>query len=279
MSAIERDSWDEEDRVRRVRLLEAVGMAQAAQEPLEVLELARAHEVSDTTIRIDLDELSALGLILDGLEEGLPPILLKSGRQFLAGRPAVHRDVLRFLPRVVDDLNARQALLSAGTILVDEFRAAFLDGDPVEHARALMPPAFASAVDERVALDLYSAATALLARLSDGAAAGCVAEEIVAVSLIEEARTWLELRCDDGLLNADEERAAADELSGLFELFQDDDVLEMFAMKEPADAAMAGHDPINQQLGVVDQRLDAWFDAFGWTAPTGYLRERDPDQD
>lgn len=45
-------------------------------------------------------------------------------------------------------------------------------------------------------------------------------------------------------------------------------------MAEPADAAMAGHDPINWQLGVVDQRLEAWFDPFGWAAPTGYLRER-----
>jgi hypothetical protein len=47
-----------------------------------------------------------------------------------------------------------------------------------------------------------------------------------------------------------------------------------------------GHDPINEQLGVVDQRLEAWFDAYGWTAPTGYLQgpsgletDGDPDRD
>jgi hypothetical protein len=25
---------------------------------------------------------------------------------------------------------------------------------------------------------------------------------------------------------------------------------------------------------VVDQRMEAWFEPFGWAAPTGYLRER-----
>ena len=35
---------------------------------------------------------------------------------------------------------------------------------------------------------------------------------------------------------------------------------------------MAGHDPVNRYLGVVDQRLEAWFDAYGWTAATGYLQ-------
>ena len=238
-------------------------MSQAAERPLNVTELGEELGVSSSMIRNDLEELSALGLILDGLEEGLPPILRHAGRQFLAGRPTVRREVLRFLPQVIDDLNAREALLLAGTILVDEFRAAFLDGDPVEHAREMVPRAFAPAVDERVALDLYAAAVALVARLSDGAPAGCLAEEIVAVDLMDEARTWLELRREEGLLEAREEEAASDELRGLFELFEDDDVLDMFAMHEPADAAMAGHDPVNDYLGVVDQRLEAWFDPYG----------------
>jgi hypothetical protein len=69
-------------------------------------------------------------------------------------------------------------------------------------------------------------------------------------------------------------RLRARNCGGLFELFEDDDVLDLFDMAEPADAAMAGHDPINRQLGVVDQRLEAWFDPFGSAAPTGYLRER-----
>jgi hypothetical protein len=48
----------------------------------------------------------------------------------------------------------------------------------------------------------------------------------------------------------------------------------MFEMAEPADAALAGHDPINQQLGVADQRVESWFRAFDGTAPTGYLRNQ-----
>ena len=45
-------------------------------------------------------------------------------------------------------------------------------------------------------------------------------------------------------------------------------------MAEPADAALAGHDAISQQLGVADQRVESWFHAFGGTAPTGYLRDQ-----
>ena len=45
-------------------------------------------------------------------------------------------------------------------------------------------------------------------------------------------------------------------------------------MAEPADAALAGNDAINQQLGVADQRVESWFLAFGGTSPTGYLRAR-----
>jgi hypothetical protein len=47
-------------------------------------------------------------------------------------------------------------------------------------------------------------------------------------------------------------------------------------MVEPADAALAGHDPLNRQLGVADQRVESWFDASAWASPTGYLRDRSP---
>jgi hypothetical protein len=69
-------------------------------------------------------------------------------------------------------------------------------------------------------------------------------------------------------------RSATEALRGLFELFEDDDVLELFAMREPADAAVAGESARNRQLGTVDQRIEAWFEPFAWAAPTGYLRER-----
>jgi hypothetical protein len=88
---------------------------------------------------------------------------------------------------------------------------------------------------------------------------------------MSQAEVWLELRRNEGDLDEAQFRGSVNELTGLFELFQDDDVLGMFEMAEPADAALANHDPINEQMGVVDQRLEAWFEAFGWTAPTGYL--------
>jgi hypothetical protein len=91
---------------------------------------------------------------------------------------------------------------------------------------------------------------------------------------MEEARAWLEMAVDESELDRQEAREASEEVNGLFELFEDEDVLDMFAMSEPADAALAGHDPINRQLGVADQRVQAWFHPFGWTTPTGYLAER-----
>jgi hypothetical protein len=101
-----------------------------------------------------------------------------------------------------------------------------------------------------------------MARLSDNEPAGCVAEEVVAVVVMEEARGLLQLSADRGDLTPDVCRAATDELRGLFEVFQDDDVLGMFDMREPADAAVAGRSSINVQLGVVDQRIEAWFQPF-----------------
>jgi hypothetical protein len=38
---------------------------------------------------------------------------------------------------------------------------------------------------------------------------------------------------------------------------------------------MAGRDPVNVQLGVVDQRIEAWFQPCSWTSPTGYLADDD----
>jgi hypothetical protein len=181
--------WDDVDRQRQMRVLEAAGMAQASEELLDVAELARELSTSEPVIRMDIGQLHALGLVLDGLREGLPPILPRAGRQFLARDGDADHDVLGFLPRVIDDLNAREALLVAGTLVVDEFRVALLRGAAVEHAQQLVPPAFITAVDDRLALDLFAAAVALMARLSDGAPAGCVAEEIMSVGLMEERIT------------------------------------------------------------------------------------------
>jgi hypothetical protein len=85
-----------------------------------------------------------------------------------------------------------------------------------------------------------------------------------------EARALLELKREAEALGTDAFDRATDSLRGLFELFQDDDVLNVYDMREPADAAVARASDISLQLGVVDQRLEAWFEAFAWTAPTRY---------
>ena len=89
--------------------------------------------------------------------------------------------------------------------------------------------------------------------------------------MIELARAVLDEHED--ALGQEAATHASSEMSGMFELFQDDDVLNMFEMTDPADAAMAGHDPINHQMGVADQRVEAWFQPFGGTVPAGHLHE------
>jgi hypothetical protein len=256
-----------------MRVLSIAGMQQARDEMLDTSRLATELDTSVETARSRVEELEACGLLLSGLDEGLPPILREAGRQFLARRGAVPAEVLWFLPQTIDDLHARQALLAGGSTMVDEFRAALLAGRAVDHARGLVPDAFEPAVDERLAIDLFAAAVALMARLSAGEPAGSVAEEILAVELMDRAEVWVDMRRDSGELDDAQGTSAVGELRGLFDLFQDDDVLDLFEMAEPADAALAGHDPINTQMGVVDQRIESWFVPFNWTAPTGYLHD------
>lgn len=255
----------------RITILQNAGMAEAAGERLDLVALAVDLGMREQTVEMFVDQLEAAGLLLSGRDEHGTPMLLAAGRQFLDAQGHVPWEVLHFLPSVVDDLHAREALLVAGVVLVDEFRYQLLNGGGVEHAAELVPPAFAAAVDEALALDLFAAAVALMARLSDGVPAGCVAEEIIAVRLIEQATGRLEGRADEGELTEVQVGAAANELHGVYELFQDDDVLKMFDMVEPADAALAEYDPIHQQLGVADQRVEAWFKPFGGTIPTGYI--------
>lgn len=271
----------EESTTRRyIKLLGAAGIAQAADEPLDIAVLAEELGVSPPTAQVDLEQLAVLGLVALGDTVDPSPLLLKAGRQYLARDGAVPCWEMRFLATTIDDLVARAALLHAGTIVVDEFRDQILSGGGVEYAaNMLVPRAFASAVDDRIALDLYSASVSLMTRLSADEPAGCVAEEIIAVALISKAKAWLEMLESDGEISPEEARAAADEMSGLFELFQDDDVLDMFEMEEPADAALARHDPVNQQLGIADQRIESWFDPFSWAAPTGYLADRTTEQE
>jgi hypothetical protein len=255
-------------------VLRAVARAEAAGTPLDPAAMAGALSVSHGELRVRLDTAEAWGLVLWSPEGGSSG-LLDAGRQYLESHGEVDAATLRFLAGHIDDLHARVSLLRAGTALVDEFRAAVLRGRAVEHARALVPQAFAVAVTERIALDLFAASVALMVRLSAGARAGCVAEEMVAVALLDEAREWLAMRARAGELDEGAARAAIDELRGIFDLFEDDDVRRVFEMREPADAAVAWESPIDRHLGVVDQRIEAWFQPFGGVAPTGYLAGTD----
>jgi hypothetical protein len=51
----------------------------------------------------------------------------------------VVNDVLRFLPHSIDDLYARDALLAAGSVRVDEFRAALPEAIRLTTPRNLFP--------------------------------------------------------------------------------------------------------------------------------------------
>lgn len=257
-------------------LLQAAGVAEAAGEPLDINALAVQLKTSVVDVRSEIEILEGQGQFLSGIDEPTPPILWSVARQFLQRRGDVDMTILNFLPATIDNLDAREALIDGGSVLVDEFRYAVRNGTAVVHARELVPRAFAEAITEAIAFDLYASAIALMVRLSEGSPAGCVGEEIIAVQLLAEARSWLELRRDTGQLTNEQVESAEDALRGLFDLFQDDDVYELFEMSEPADAALAGHTPLYRQLGVVDQRIEAWFTPFDWTTPTGYLHDHDP---
>lgn len=254
-------------------VLQAIGIAEAAEEKLTLATLSRDLAVSEEQILFRVQAIEAYGLAYAGWGEIDWPMLRGSGRHYLAAKGQVDTDVLGFLPLHIDDLNARRALLKGGTVLVDEFRYAINNGRGREAAQEISPPAFAPLIDETLALDLFAAAVALMARLSAGDPAGCVAEEIVAVSLIERAEDWLEMEHEQGMIDGAQIAVARASFEGLFSLFQDDDVRQLFSMKEPADAAVGQHDPINVQLGVVDQRIEAWFQPFGGIPLTGYLHE------
>jgi DNA-binding transcriptional ArsR family regulator len=256
---------------RACTVLAAMRDAEEAGAPLSTAELAGRLGITGRAATQTLELLYEAGLVLAEFD-GQTPLLLTAGRQYLLLGGEVEEEALMFLPRVIDDLTARAALLAGGTLLVDGFRVAVLEGRTFEHAAELVPPAFATAISEQDAVDLFACAVALVARLSCGQPAGCVGEELMAVALMAEAASWIETERERGRFSDDDADSAANELRALFELFQDDDILDLFDMREPADAAVAGHLPRNEQLGIVDQRLEAWFVAFDGTPTTGHLR-------
>lgn len=255
--------------------LNVVGMAAAKDEPLDIDQLAQDLDESRIGTELLLEHLDRCGLALlaPADEPELSPLLTRAGSQYLEMKGKVPDEVLLFLPSVIDDLRARQALIAGGTVLVDQFRYQVVKGRAVDHAAGLVPSAFEGAIDEAIAINLFAATVALMARLSCGEPAACLAEEVMAVALLDNATVWLEMKAEEGELESEAVDPAQGALKGIFELFEDDDVLNLFEMEEPADAALAGHSWINQQMAVVDQRLEAWFKPFGGVTGTGYLDE------
>ena len=222
-----------------------------------------------------LDWLARRGLCVRS-EAPFPALVTEAGQQWLDGL-RIDDGALRFLPHHVDDLRARAALVAATQAVDAEFCESLAAGGGVGYALQLVPDAFVPAVDPLLATRLYAALVAVIARLTAGRPAACVAEELMAVALISEATSVLEDAVDAGRLDEDDFEVARSALSGIFELFEDDDVLMLFEMTEPADAAMAGHDPANRSLGVVDQRVESWFVAFGPELVAGHLMGRSAD--
>lgn len=254
-----------------VPLLRGIRLIELAGERIDEDELAQSLSSTPFVIDKEIALLERWGLLYGNRLEKEPPFILRAGHQYIERDGEVEEDLLQFLPIAIDDLNTRKALLEAGTALIDQFVEAAATDDMIEYARSLVPEAFEQVVDDQLALKLFAAAVALVARLASNEPAGCLAEEIVAVELLNEAEAVLEDQTELGQTTPDEEQAARRELAGLFEFFQDDDVLAMFDMKEPADAAVALHAAVNQQMGVADQRVEAWFNAFGGVAVTGHL--------
>lgn len=255
----------------RILMIDLLLKLAGGADPRGARALAVDLESSATAVRDALTTMRLWGLIAPRDEPSDSP-LLSAGEQFLARDGRVPHDTLAFLPTHVDDLNAREALRRAGVVLVDEFVDALRYDRLVEHACEVVPPAFIPAVDIDLSGRLLAATSALMVRLAQGEPAGCVAEEIIAVRLIERAEVLLE---ENGRLSAvDTERAVA-HLGDVFDLFQDDDVLMMFEMSDPSDAAVAEHGPLYREMGVADQRVEAWFDPFTWSTATGHLSAED----
>jgi hypothetical protein len=85
-------------------------------------------------------------------------------------------------------------------------------------------------------------------------APGCIAEELALELIRQEAVSVLEL--------VDAPSASISATKGVYEICEDDDVLDLFEMQEPADAALALTDPINIMMGKADMRVEEWFKPF-----------------
>jgi hypothetical protein len=101
---------------------------------------------------------------------------------------------------------------------------------------------------------IYTAAIIVgwkLAQPGEPIAPGCLAEELALELIRQQAVVALEL--------VDAPSASLSATEGVYEVCEDDDVLDLFAMQEPGDAAIALTDPINTMMGKADMRIEEWF--------------------
>lgn len=123
-------------------------------------------------------------------------------------------------------------------------------------AELYLPAGFAQAYDEQF-LDRFRVCLVVVGyKLAQEPAItpGCIAEEL-ALEVIKTAA--------GELLDANGAPAASiDALRGVYEICEDDDVLQLCHMDEPADAALAGHSRLNRMMGTGDLRIERWFDPF-----------------
>jgi hypothetical protein len=104
---------------------------------------------------------------------------------------------------------------------------------------------------------IYTAAIIVgwkLAQPGDPIAPGCPAEELALELIRQQAILALEL------VNAPSASLSA--TKGVYEVCEDDDILDLFEMQEPADAAIALTNPINTMMGKADMRIEEWFRPF-----------------
>jgi hypothetical protein len=168
----------------------------------------------------------------------------------------------------VDNPLAQGALKGAAMQILEELDDALHEvrhGIPVGDAffvQAHLPAGFVPAYDERflerfricLVVVGYKLAQDPVIRL------GCLAEELALAVIRSLAADLLE--------ESDAGESAIGALSGVFEVCEDDDVLDLFDMEEPADAAVHGHDQISREMGKADMRVEAWFDPM-WGGADG----------
>src|ERR1044072_8117982 len=193
--------------------------------------------------------------------------LTETGEQYLELEGQVSVQVLNFLPKTVPDLHARRALLMAGADAVATFRGCLLNGTGVEHALDFLPPPSPDFVDLELALGLYAASAAVVARLSAEEATACLAEDIVLINLIDDARKWLLVDRLSDLLEPEESQPATRALAELLRLVRDPVLPGVFASR-----------PLLDALGIAaaevlldDYPPETFFLPYPGAAPTGHL--------